>query len=216
MGLCSPDSKWIVYHSGKQGRRTLWRVSVNGGTPEQLTDYPSICPVVSPDGKWICSYYRPATKARWEIAIIPFNGGPPIKTLEIPANVGLQSLVRWTPDGLSLAYIMNHDGVSNIWTQPVDGGATKQLTDFKSDQIFWFDWSPDAKQLGVSRGNVTSDVVLIRDFRSRERALGRTNTRTSCRLFPAHKRIALDPKPPGLVDPLLSIIDSDSWSRCDS
>jgi Tol biopolymer transport system component len=57
---------------------------------------------------------------------------------------------------------MNRDGVSNIWIQPLDGGAPKQITHFKSDQIFWFEWSPDGKQLGVSRGAITSDVVMIR------------------------------------------------------
>ncbi len=56
-------------------------------------------------------------------------------------------------------------GISNIWSQPLDGGAPKQLTDFKTDRIFAFDWSRDGKQLAVSRGTVTSDVVLIKDFR---------------------------------------------------
>ncbi|HEY9503034.1 MAG TPA: protein kinase [Pyrinomonadaceae bacterium] len=159
---CSPDNQWIVYHSGNQGRRTIWRVPVEGGTPQQLTDYPSVTPVVSPDGKWISAYYRLETKAPWRLGIIPFNGGQPSKSFEVPQGVLFQSLVRFTPDGSGLAYIMNKDGVSNIWVQPLDGGAARPLTNFKSDQIFWFEWSPDGKQLGVSRGAVTSDVVMIR------------------------------------------------------
>ena len=161
---CSPDSRWIVYHSGSQGFRTLWRVSAEGGTPEQLTDYPSVAPIVSPDGRWILFYYRAETKAPWKLAIIPFNGGPPVRTLEIPRGVEFRSLVRWTPDGSSLAYIVNRDGFSNIWVQPLEGGPARQLTNFRSEQIFWFDWSPDGKQLGVSRGTVTSDVVMIKDL----------------------------------------------------
>jgi len=39
------------------------------------------------------------------------------------------------------------------------------LTDFKSDQIFSFEWSRDGKQLALTRGTESSDVVLIRDFR---------------------------------------------------
>jgi Tol biopolymer transport system component len=140
------------------------KVDAEGGTPEQLTDYPSLCPVVSPDGKWILSYYRAETKAPWKLAIIPFNGGPPVKTMDLPPDVEFRSLVRWTPDGSSLAYIVNRDGVANIWLQPLDGRPASQLTDFKSDQIFWFDWSPDGQQLGVSRGSVTSDVVMIKDL----------------------------------------------------
>jgi hypothetical protein len=47
----------------------------------------------------------------------------------------------------------------------LDGGKPVQLTDFKTDQIFWFDFSRDGKQLALSRGTQTSDVILIRDFK---------------------------------------------------
>ena len=73
--------------------------------------------------------------------------------------------LRWTPDARALTYIDTTGGVSNIWSLPLDGGAPKQLTDFKTDQIFWFDLSRDGKQLALSRGTQTSDVILIRDFR---------------------------------------------------
>ncbi|MFS8086178.1 MAG: hypothetical protein ACMG6H_11165 [Acidobacteriota bacterium] len=55
--------------------------------------------------------------------------------------------------------------VTNIWSQPIDGGPPKQLTDFKSDLIFRFDWSRDGKWLAVARGNISSDVVLINDLK---------------------------------------------------
>jgi hypothetical protein len=44
-------------------------------------------------------------------------------------------------------------------------GRRNELTDFKTDQIFWFDFSRDGKQLALSRGTQTSDVILIRDFK---------------------------------------------------
>jgi len=49
--------------------------------------------------------------------------------------------------------------------QPIDGGPPRMLTDFKSDGIFWFDFSRDGKQLAVARGTQTSDVVLFSDFK---------------------------------------------------
>jgi serine/threonine protein kinase/Tol biopolymer transport system component/tetratricopeptide (TPR) repeat protein len=158
---CSPDARWVVYHTGDQGRRTIRRIPIVGGDSEQLTDYTSLLPVVSPDGQWISAYYRAQPKAPWQIAIIPFNGGPPARTFDLPRDVVFQSLVRWTPNGDSLAYIVYRDGVSNIWTQPITGGTPKQLTDFKSDEILWFDWSRDGQQLAVSRGTITSDIVMI-------------------------------------------------------
>ena len=41
----------------------------------------------------------------------------------------------------------------------------KQLTDFKPDGVFARDLSRDGKTMALSRGVVTSDVILISDFR---------------------------------------------------
>ena len=161
---CSPDGQWVVYHSLIQGKRALHKVSIDGGEPQQLTDYSSVCPTISPDGNWITCYYRAEAKALWKLAIVPFGGGPPVRLFEVPPDVVIGSLVRWTPDGRALAYIASRDGISNIWVQPLDGKPSK-LTDFKSDEIFWFDWTLDGRQLGVSRGTVTNDVVLIKDLK---------------------------------------------------
>jgi Tol biopolymer transport system component len=64
-----------------------------------------------------------------------------------------------------LLYSLTRDGASNIWSQPLDGAPAKQLTSFKSDQIFRFSWSSDGKQLVMARGPLNSDVVLITDLR---------------------------------------------------
>ena len=124
-------------------------------------------PTVSPDGNLVACFYREdQPNAPVKVAIIPFAGGDPVKVLDLPrpsftSDAGL----RWTPDGRALTYIDTINGVSNIWSLPLDGGPPKQLTDSKTDQIFWFDFSRDGKQLALSRGTQTSDVVLIRDFR---------------------------------------------------
>ena len=80
------------------------------------------------------------------LAVIPFEGGQPAKTFDLPPTFHRGGL-RWTPDGHAIAYTARRDGASNIWAQPLDGGAPKQLTSFKSDEIFRFDWSRDGKQL---------------------------------------------------------------------
>jgi len=69
--------------------------------------------------------------------------------------------VEWAADGRSLLYIDGKGGFSNIWSQPLDAGPPKRLTDFKTDQIFGFDLSSDGKLLAIVRGRVTNDVVLI-------------------------------------------------------
>ena len=50
-------------------------------------------------------------------------------------------------------------------SMPIDGGAPKQLTNFTTDQIAWFDLSRDGKPTLFSRGATTKDVVLISGFR---------------------------------------------------
>ena len=57
------------------------------------------------------------------------------------------------------------NGVSNLWSQPIDGSPPQQLTNFKSGRIFQFAWSADGKWLALARGTVSSDVVMIKDFR---------------------------------------------------
>lgn len=69
------------------------------------------------------------------------------------------------PDGTAFTYVDDRDGVSNIWAQPLDGRPPRQLTDFKGERIFHFDWSRDGSQLVFSRGFRAHDVVLIRDLK---------------------------------------------------
>jgi TolB protein len=164
----SADGKWVVYVSSRSGKETLWRVPINGGEPTQLTQKHGVAPSISPDGKLVAfqSYDDQAYKTR--VAIMPFEGGEPTKILDIsPARtpLGGPTSLCWAPDGQAITYVDTRNGVSNIWSQPLSVGPPKQLTHFNSDQIFWFAQSRDGKQLALSRGNQTSDVVLISNFR---------------------------------------------------
>jgi hypothetical protein len=62
-------------------------------------------------------------------------------------------------------YFKNEGGVGNLWRQTIAGGAPQQVTHFNSDMIFGFALSRDGKSLVMSRGRLTSNVVLIRDVR---------------------------------------------------
>ena len=150
----------------RSGPIRAWKVSIDGGEPVRLTDKLTSIPTVSPDGSLVACWYRDdQSNTLTKIAIIPFAGGDPVKVFDIPSSVNFATGLRWTPDGRALNYIDTINGVSNIWSLPIDSSAPKQLTDFKTDRIFWFDFSHDGKQLALSRGTQTSDVVLIRDFR---------------------------------------------------
>jgi len=159
----SPDGRWLVYVSWDHGNGTLWKMPIDGGEPFRLSDPTANLPVVSPDGKQVaCFYWDEQANPPRGAMILPFAGGPPTRRFDIgPHNGGF--VLHWTPDSRFLLYVGALH--SNIWSQPIDGGAPVQLTDFQGDQVFDFDYSPDDQWLAVARGRVTDDVVLISDSR---------------------------------------------------
>jgi Tol biopolymer transport system component len=160
----SPDGNWLVYRAWGAGiAGSLWKMPLNGAAPVRLSDNISVVTSISPDGKLIACNYLSGPGGKWQIALIPFEGGQPrfIEFLE-PSYL---RRIRWTPDRRALAYPVTRGGVSNIWTQPLDGGPPKQLTDFREGLIFDFAWSRDGKQLALSRGLINSDVLLISNFK---------------------------------------------------
>jgi eukaryotic-like serine/threonine-protein kinase len=167
----TPDGKWVLFSRVTKDQQgfTLWKVGIDGGPVVQLDGVATTgAAEVSPDGNKIAyttgeGRGRPYSK----IVVIPFDGGPPNASFELPEveAVDRDAWIHWTPDGRALAFIRDVKGVSNIWTQPLDGGSPKQLTHFKDQTIRNFAWSRDGKKLALSRGSFTSDVVLIRNFR---------------------------------------------------
>ena len=154
----------MVYQSLDSGEPTLWKLPIEGGDPVRLNDTISNLPVVSPDGKQIaCFYWDEQANPPHGVMIFPFEGGQSTKRLKISSAGPDAFVLHWTPDGRALLYIDTR--LSNIWSQPVDGGKPVQLTDFQNDQVFNFDYSPDGKWLAAARGRVTNDVVLLEDLK---------------------------------------------------
>jgi Tol biopolymer transport system component len=160
----SPDGREVVYASFAN-KATIWKVEIDGGQPVQLTDKESGSPVFSPDGKQIVCFYQDDPKAVLKIAILASGGGAPVTSFTQPNGSGAGGEVRLMPDGRSIAYIVNKGDVGNIWSQPIYGGPPKQITNFTSETIDSFDLSRDGKQIAVSRGTSSSDVVLISGFK---------------------------------------------------
>jgi Tol biopolymer transport system component len=68
-------------------------------------------------------------------------------------------------DGRSVVYSEERDGIANLWSQAVEGGAPRQLTRFNSEKMYSFALSRDGRQFAISRGTSSSDIILIKDFR---------------------------------------------------
>lgn len=162
----SIDRKWAYFDSWDAGPLLLMKVPVEGGQPQTVFSKGSSSrPRCSPDGKLLAFVFVDDLKlGRPQILIMPSSGGEVNNSIEIPTTANARSM-RWTSDSRAISYVDTRDGVSNIWEQPLDADSPRSLTDFRSDMIFAFCWSNDGKRLAVSRGQVTSDVVLVSNFR---------------------------------------------------
>jgi serine/threonine protein kinase/Tol biopolymer transport system component len=163
--VSSADGKWVLFQSFRSGKWAVWKVSIDGGDATKVSDVECSLPAVSPDGKLIaCLTPNQKASFRWQIGIMAFEGGPMQKTFDLPSTFGFNAGVRWTPDGRSVSYLWDEGNTTNVYAQPIDGGPATALTKFKSDRTTRFAWSHDGKEILLSRGPQTDDVVLIKDF----------------------------------------------------
>lgn len=168
----SPDGQWVLFRSFRTGKDMLWRVPANGGDAIQVTDIGSNSGAYSPDGKLVAIFQLiDGLTPPWRIAILPAEGGKPVKLIDLPPDaspfvaLAWSGGLSWSTDGRSLILKTTQAGVDNLLLQPIDGGKPQQITAFTSDLISAFAPSRDGKRLAISRGKSSLDVVLIKDFR---------------------------------------------------
>ena len=95
----SPDGKWIAFTGATNGHENVYRMSIEGSTPTQLTftDSPGVQygpPKWSPDGKRIALLWQEGQV--FHISIIDPDGGLP---RQIEAGLTAAPFLTWLPDG---------------------------------------------------------------------------------------------------------------------
>jgi serine/threonine protein kinase len=166
----SPDGKNVVYASfadwvpGIGGEPTLWRVSIDGGEATQISQQPASIPSVSPDGKQIACIHFPGKDPRISsalLAVTSVDGRGRFTLFQRSPAAG--TTLSWSPDGQALDFVLNTDGVGNLWRQPLAGGSPVQVTHFDRDDLIHFAWSPEGRLL-CTRGKPTHSAILIQNF----------------------------------------------------
>ena len=166
---CSPDGKWVYYQSIPASLQVM-RVSIDGGasevvpgvtSPDFFVAYAGFS--LSPDSKQLAFLAQRGGRTDLTIGLVDLNAGPQPQRRLIDPNPRISGVPRFTPDGKALVYPIHVNQTENLWLQPLNGSAGRQITNFKNDAIKNFDYSPDGKLLGVFRAHVESDVVLLRD-----------------------------------------------------
>jgi dipeptidyl aminopeptidase/acylaminoacyl peptidase len=140
---------------------------MDGGTPtEVLATNPEEGvgnPRVSPDETLLAVGYQAGSPVPvLKFGVVPASGG----SLRFVSQVRIGgTTLRWSPNGKGLQYLLTRSGATNVWEQPLTSGDPHQVAKFSSGRIFSFAWSRDGKQLLLSKGNESSDVILISNFR---------------------------------------------------
>jgi len=171
--LCAADGK-SFYYADLDKKSVINRMPIEGGTPELIKAsaisngfVATFSTNLAPDNHWlpvIVTKVDPATQADLHaLALIDVAANTESSMRIFPSQPTITQPLRYTPDWKSVAYRVIDNGTDNIWMQPVDGSAGHPVTDFTSDHIRAFGWSPDGKTLAVARTHTVSDVVLLRE-----------------------------------------------------
>jgi len=156
---CSRDGQW-VYYTDRGDNQAIKRVSLEGGQPETLVQDAPFGWSVSPDGKRIVGREVRELDHRLVLTVYSVEDK---KTNYHELDQRASAPLAFAPDPKAVVYVVREKGVDNLWEQPLDSSAPRQLTHFTSEQIARFRFSPDGSKIALERGHVESDAVLLRD-----------------------------------------------------
>jgi Tol biopolymer transport system component len=159
----SPDGGTVLYY--RFDDPGLWKDSLPGGQPVKIAVKGSDTCEYSPDGKHILLSDTEEENGRFHgiLDVIPAKGGAPTQRIKRPGSV--RNTNHWAPSGDAVTYLREVDGVANVWIQPLAAGVPIALTHFTSGKIWEHAFSTDGNQLFVLRGQESSEVLLITNFR---------------------------------------------------
>jgi tricorn protease len=167
----SRDGRWLYFSSTSQdigGLNDVFRVSVRGGTPMQISadrytnEYFS---APSPDGNAIAFTARGIASAQWwrkghshldeaEIWLLrDIDSGSQNYTRVTEAGGAKEMWPMWSADGRSLFYIsdradgQNQKGAQNVWTATPGRPGFRRITNFTDGRVLWPNISYDGREI---------------------------------------------------------------------
>jgi Tol biopolymer transport system component len=138
----SPDGQWLAYDSNREGNQDIYKMSLKGGEPIQLTSDPSddFLPSWSPDGKTI-AFYSFRTRNR-DLFVMSSDGSHQQQITRDPAQ---ERYPDWSPDGTQLVFYSDKTGRQELYVIAKNPGGTgweepRRITDEGGEVPRW---SPD-------------------------------------------------------------------------
>lgn len=152
------DGQTVIYIAEVKSKGwVLLKQTPDGKTVELAADSADFLDL-SPDEKSFATLVSSKKTAKLSLIIGSIENGAVIKSFDVPLT---SVLPKFTPDGKNISYVTAVNGMPEVFLQSLDGGEPKQLTNFRSDRINSFDWSPDGKNLLVVRSKSLNDAVMI-------------------------------------------------------
>jgi dipeptidyl aminopeptidase/acylaminoacyl peptidase len=160
------DGARILFASNISGQFNLWRVSVDGGWPDQLTAFTdeTVRGVgVSRDGAIVLCADHDGDEFH-QLYLIDADGGWPEQLTNEPEVQHFVGSDAWSPDGTKFAYSANARKATDMecWVRDVDSGESRAIF---GEGMFSFPgaWSPDGSRLLAIdfRNNSDTSIHLI-------------------------------------------------------
>ncbi len=146
----SPDGRWLAYDSNRSGNGDIWKVSAEGGAPEQLTTNPAgeYVQDFSPDGREIA--YHSIREGVRHVFVMSADGSDPQQITFADLD---ESNPDFRPDGNTIVYEAWTATPDGIWSvsRPRRGapwGRPRRLTASGTDPSC----SPDGRWIAYIRG----------------------------------------------------------------
>ncbi|MFZ5817770.1 MAG: S9 family peptidase [Bacillota bacterium] len=163
----APDGNSLLFVTDISGQFNLWRVSSQGGWPQQLTLYTEDAvraAAFSPDGSRIAFLADHHGDEKFQVYLMDAVGGWPRKLTDRPDVQYTISSGSFSPCGRYLAFSGNADNPQDvdIYLHDLQSGETRRVT--SGGGIFYFgSFSPDGSKLLAMQvyGNTNQDLHLF-------------------------------------------------------
>lgn len=143
----SPDGKRLSFISDRDGVRDIWLMDLPAGEPRRLTNGPGylVSQTLSEDGAEVA--YELELLGQSLFQTMRIDGGPPTRSLALPAKTTIRRMIRWVGDDVFMAT----EDWRLVKLSLTSGLLTRVETPFLKTNDF--DVSPDGRVAAYSDGN---------------------------------------------------------------
>jgi Tol biopolymer transport system component/predicted Ser/Thr protein kinase len=139
----SPDGRYVVYMSDRDGSWQIYRMNADGSGARRLTtnDADNYHPRFSPDGRQIAFASR--MDGDWDLYLMDLDGQLIRQVLDQPGD---QYYPYFAPNGQRLSFMGKTDGKWEVFTIDVAGGYVQNVTNHPANDAYAA-FAPDGRHL---------------------------------------------------------------------